>query len=188
MSKHFEGKFEVEFKYRLNSREGFLSKLQQMKPEVLLENNSEHDCYFDLTNGQLGKDNKSVCIREMHPSGIMLWIVKGPGKDRCEAVNITDAVKAKSMLKTMGFEQVLEMNKTRSIYFVGEYHVTVDHLENIGDFAEVAIMTDDESMLAEYKQQLLSLAQALGLANDQIEHKSYRELYSEQQALATEGF
>lgn len=185
MSKHFEGKFEVEFKYRLNSREGFLSRLQQMKPEVLLENNLEHDCYFDLTNNQLGNENKSVCIREMHPSGIMIWIVKGPGKDRCEAVNIPDAVKAKSMLRTMGFEQVLEMKKTRSIYFVGEYHVTVDHLENIGDFAEVAIMTDDESMLAEYKRQLLCLAQKLGVTNDQIEHKSYRELYSEQQASET---
>jgi len=179
MSKHFEGKFEVELKYRLDSRDQFLSNLQQMNPEVMLENNLEHDCYFDSPKHLLSNESKRVCIREMQPSGIMLWIVKGPDKDRCEAVNITDSVKAKSMLKTMGFEQVLDMRKKRSIYFVGKYHVTVDHLENVGDFAELAIMTDDESMLKEYKLQLLSLAQKLGLTEDQLEFKSYRELYTE---------
>ncbi|MDX1303551.1 class IV adenylate cyclase [Photobacterium sp.] len=177
MSQHFEGKFEVELKYRLNSRERFLFKLHQMSPEVMLENNIEHDCYFDSPKHLLSNESKSICIREMQPSGIMLWIVKGPEKARCEAVNITDAVKAKSMLRTMGFEPVLEMRKKRSIYFLGNYHVTVDHLENIGDFAELAIMTDDASMLEEYKQQLLALAQNLGLTDNQLEQKSYRELY-----------
>ncbi|MGF1761545.1 class IV adenylate cyclase [Photobacterium sagamiensis] len=177
MSEHFEGKFEVELKYRLNSRDRFLSNLHQMSPEVMLENNLEHDCYFDSPKHLLSSESKSVCIREMQPSGIMLWIVKGPEKDRCEAVNITDSVKAKSMLNTMGFKQVLDMKKKRSIYFIGKYHVTVDHLENIGDFAELAIMTDDESMLKEYKQQLLTLAQKLGLTEEQLEFKSYRELY-----------
>ncbi|WP_019616516.1 class IV adenylate cyclase [Psychromonas ossibalaenae] len=179
MNGHFEGKFEVELKYRLNSRESFLSTLDQMNPEIMLENNLEHDCYFDSNLHCLKNENKSVCIREMQPSGIMLWIVKGPQEDRCEALNIADVVKAKSMLTTMGFEAVLEMKKTRSIYFLGEYHITLDYLENIGHFAEFAIMTDDEEMLEEYKQQLLRLAQKFGLGEQQREFKSYRQLYTE---------
>ncbi|WP_051303454.1 class IV adenylate cyclase [Psychromonas aquimarina] len=178
MDTHFQGKFEVELKYRINCRESFLSALEQMNPEVMLENNLEHDCYFDSNLHRLSSDNKSVCIREMQPSGIMLWIVKGPQKDRCEALNITDVAKAKSMLTTMGFEAVLEMKKKRSIYFLGKYHVTLDHLENIGHFAEFAIMTDDQSMLEEYKQQLLQLAQKFGLGEQQQEFKSYRQLYT----------
>ncbi len=178
MNGHFEGKFEVELKYRLNSRESFLSTLKQMNPEIMLENNLEYDCYFDSNSDRLKNENKSVCIREMQPSGIMLWIVKGPQKDRCEALNITDVTKAKSMLITMGFEPVLEMKKRRSIYFLDEYHITLDHLEGIGHFAEFAIMTDDQSMLEGYKQQLLQLAQTFGLDEQQQEFKSYRQLYT----------
>lgn len=176
MTEHFKGKYEVELKYLLTSKTQFLSYLQTMDPEVMLEDNLEHDCYFDFLGSPLKDQNKSVCIREMQPSGIKLWIVKGPEADRCEAVNITDSDKAKSMLLTMGFDLVLELQKTRSIYFIGKFHATVDHLEGLGDFAELAIMTDDESMLAQYKQELLDLAAKLGLNDTQLEHRSYREM------------
>ncbi|MEH6530922.1 MAG: class IV adenylate cyclase [Photobacterium frigidiphilum] len=176
MTEHFKGKYEVELKYRLTSKKQFLSYLQAMNPEVMLEDNLEHDCYFDCVSNPLKNQNKSVCIRDMQPSGIKLWIVKGPEADRCEAVNITDSDKAKSMLLTMGFNLVLELRKTRSIYFIGKFHATVDHLEGLGDFAELAIMTDDESMLAQYKQELLELAAKLGLTDAQLESRSYREM------------
>ncbi|RTR34788.1 class IV adenylate cyclase [Shewanella atlantica] len=176
MTEHFKGRYEVEFKYRLPSRVQFLSRLKSMRPEIMLEDNLEHDSYFDLPGGELKSQNKSVCIRNMQPSGIKLWIVKGPEADRCEAVNITDVEKACSMLQTMGFTRVLEMKKTRSIYFLGEFHATVDHLEGIGDFAELAIMTDDEHRLSGYREQLLELAATLGLDSSQLETRSYREL------------
>lgn len=176
MTEHFKGKYEVELKYRLTSKKQFLSYLYAMNPEVMLKDNLEHDCYFDFLGSPLKDQNKSVCIREMQPSGIKLWIVKGPEADRCEAVNITDSDKAKSMLLTMGFHLVLELQKTRSIYFIGKFHATVDHLEGLGDFAELAIMTDEESMLAQYKQELLDLAVKLGLNDTQLEHRSYREM------------
>lgn len=173
---HFNGKFEVELKYRLTDREMFWARLHAKSPEVMLEDNLEHDCYFDSPSASLKSEHKSLCIREMQPSGIMLWIVKGPEKDRCEAVNITDATKAKSMLHTLGYECVLEMKKRRSIYFLGEFHLTVDHLEGLGDFAELAIMTNDESLLAMYEVKLLQLAEDLGLSETQREFLSYREL------------
>lgn len=173
---HFKGKFEVELKYRLPSRVAFLQTLSTIEHEVMLENNIERDCYFDNRKQPLSEQNKSICIREMEPSGIKLWIVKGPERDRCEATNITNAKNAKSMLETMGFKPVLKMEKQRSIYFVGQFHITVDHLEGIGDFAEFAIMTDDEHMLENYRDELIRLAEKFRLSANDLEHKSYREL------------
>ncbi|MGI2066847.1 class IV adenylate cyclase [Shewanella sp. MF08487] len=173
---HFSGKFEVELKYRLVDRDTFFAVLQTRNPEVMLEDNLEHDCYFDLASHSLISGYKSLCIREMQPSGIMLWIVKGPEKDRCEAVNITDATKAKSMLHTLGYECVLEIKKRRSIYFLGKFHLTLDYLDGLGDFAELAIMTDDEALLPEFEAQLLQLATDLGLCEAQRELLSYRQL------------
>ena len=177
---HFQGKYEVELKYRIDSKSVFLELLRLMPHEVMLEDNIESDWYFDSSDKGLHAENKSVCIRTMEPSGIKLWIVKGPESDRCEATNITDASKARSMFKTMGFEVVLKAEKTRSIYFVGDFHITVDSLMGIGDFAEFAIMTDDESMLSAYKVELEALANKFGLTETALQAKSYKQMFVEQ--------
>lgn len=183
---HFQGRYEVELKYRLDDRPAFISALKTLDPEVMLENNLEQDSYFDTPEPTLATEGKSLVIRTMQPSGIKLWIVKGPERDRCEAVNITDADKAASMLQSLGYQQVLAISKLRSIYFVGPFHVTLDHLDGLGDFAELAIMTDDETLLPSYRQQLQDLATRLGLSSRQLETRSYRTLCEQSLTLNSE--
>ncbi|WP_376867406.1 class IV adenylate cyclase [Aeromonas veronii] len=175
---HFQGRFEVEFKYKLTDRPAFLKALLALNPEIMLEDNLEQDRYFDTPDNALAQAGKSLVIRTMQPSGIQLWIVKGPEMDRCEAVTINDADKAVSMLLTINYRQILVITKRRSIYFIGPFHVTLDHLAGIGDFAELAIMTDDEERLPAFRQQLLALADQLGLSPDAQAPRSYRTLYT----------
>ena len=80
------------------------------------------------------------------------------------------------MVHTLGYPPVLTIHKRRSIYFVGPFHITLDHLAGVGDFAELAIMTDDEAALPAYREQLLALATTLGLDPGQRESRSYRTL------------
>ncbi|MEL0608986.1 class IV adenylate cyclase [Vibrio echinoideorum] len=176
---HFKGKYEVELKYRLSSKSEFLKTLNLIPHEVMLQDNLECDWYFDSPDRSLQAQNKSLCIRTMKPSGIKLWIVKGPEPDRCEATNITDATNAKSMLENLGYEVILKAQKTRSIYFVGEFHITVDSLAGIGDFAEFAIMTNDESKLSAYKDELELLASQFGLSQSALQTKSYKQMFEE---------
>ncbi|WP_375748619.1 class IV adenylate cyclase [Vibrio sp. HN007] len=175
---HFKGKYEVELKYRLQSKSAFLQVLSNIPHEVMLQDNIENDWYFDRPDKPLEAENKSLCIRTMEPSGIKLWIVKGPEADKCEATNITDVVNARSMLETMGYNVVLKAQKVRSIYFVGDFHITVDTLEGIGDFAEFAIMTDDESKLSTYKVELEVLATKFGLTQSDLQTKSYKQMFA----------
>ncbi|MCC5515521.1 class IV adenylate cyclase [Vibrio splendidus] len=179
---HFKGKYEVELKYRLSSKSEFLKTLNLIAHEVMLQDNQECDWYFDSPDRSLQAQNKSLCIRTMEPSGIKLWIVKGPESDRCEATNITDASNAKSMLENLGYEVILKAQKTRSIYFVGEFHITVDSLAGIGDFAEFAIMTDDESKLSVYKSELELLANKFGLTESELQTQSYKQMFEEMNA------
>ncbi|MBY7957245.1 class IV adenylate cyclase [Vibrio fluvialis] len=174
---HFSGRYEVELKYRIASKAQFLKQLSQIPHDIMLEDNYERDDYFDTPQRTLREQSKALCIRDMQPSGNRLWIVKGPGDDRCQATNITDVEAAKSMLVTLGYECVLTMQKTRSIYFVGDFHITVDVLPGIGEFAEFAIMTDDDSALEQYRAQILELAAKFGLTEQQREHRSYRTLF-----------
>ncbi|MNJ31400.1 CYTH domain protein [compost metagenome] len=81
---------------------------------------------------------------------------------------------------------MLTIDKRRSIYFLGPFHVTVDHLAGIGDFAELAIMTDEETALPVYREQLLALATRLGLGPEMRETRSYRTLYEQSAHLLQE--
>ncbi|UGA53380.1 class IV adenylate cyclase [Vibrio sp. VB16] len=177
---HFKGKFEVELKYRIASKSEFLEVLESMEHEVMLQDNVESDWYFDTCDHDLKSQNKSLCIREMEPSGIKLWIVKGPEEDCCQATNITDANNARQMLNTLGYDVVLKLNKIRSIYFVDKFHITVDHLHGLGEFAEFAIMTDDAGLLEGYRTELIGLASKFGLTDTELEHKPYRCLQLEE--------
>ena len=179
---HFQGKYEVELKYRLQSKSELLEALSHIPHEVMLQDNVESDWYFDSPDKTLQAQNKSVCIRTMEPSGIKLWIVKGPESDRCEATNITDAESALSMLKTMGYEVTLKAKKIRSIYFIGKFHITVDSLDGIGEFAEFAIMTDIESKLEVYRVELEELASRFGLTESALQTKSYKQMFAEKDA------
>ena len=139
MTTHFQGRFEVEFKYRLTDSAAFLRALEALGPELMVADNHEQDCYFDTADRALAREQKSLVIRTMAPSGIRLWIVKGPGPDRCEAVNITDADKAASMVRTLGYQPVLTIDKRRSIYFLGPFHVTVALLGKVRISGEILL-------------------------------------------------
>ncbi|KIO34989.1 class IV adenylate cyclase [Shewanella sp. cp20] len=173
---HFEGKYEVELKYRLQDREAFLNQLRRLPHQIMLEDNVEFDRYYDTEEGCLAKEEKYLILREMRPSNIKLWIVKGPGDKQCQATRIDNIDNAAAMLENLGYGVVLRLTKTRSIYFIDQYHVTVDTLNGLGDFAELAIMTDDETQLADFERGLISLAEQLGLSEDDGETASYREL------------
>ncbi len=74
---HFKGKFEVELKYRLASKSAFLDVLGSIEHEVMLQDNIESDCYFDTKEQHLLTQNKSLCIREMEPSGYQVMDSEG---------------------------------------------------------------------------------------------------------------
>src|SRR5690606_17571075 len=70
MTTHFQGRFEVEFKYRLTDSAAFVHTLTALGPEVMVADNHEQDCYFDTADGALAREEKSLIIRTMAPSGI----------------------------------------------------------------------------------------------------------------------
>lgn len=174
---HFQGRFEVEFKYRIPARAPLLARLHALGCETMLEDNREEDCYFDYPDGSLARADQSLCIRTMSPSGIKLLILKGPGADRCEATRIEDADKACSIFIALGYRPWLRLTKLRSIYFLGPYHITLDSLAGLGEFAEIAIMTDHEADLPRLRGELLALAARLELDPAWQETGSYRSLW-----------
>ena len=89
---------------------------------------------------------------------------------------IEDAEKTVSMFTTLGYHCILNYTKSREIYFLDEFHITIDKLDKLGSFAEFAIMTDDQSKLSLYADQLKHLAAKFGFTEKDLEKNNYKTL------------
>ena len=173
---HFHGRFEVERKYRVDLLEPIRSEVLSMGAAPFTLGNRETDIFLDQSDGRLAANGQQQVLRLMQPSGRVLWICKGPGSDRCVAMDLDDSDKALEMLSALGYVETGRLAKDRDIYFLGDFHITLDQLDGLGCFVEIAVMTDDADSLQEWAERVDAFAGTLGLKPSQIEHRSYRSM------------
>ena len=114
---HFKGRFEVERKFRVDDITPLLHRLEQLAAVPFTLGNSETDVFLDLSDGRLEANNQFQTLRQMLPSGRVLWISKGPQKDECIAMDLPDFEKALSMLRSLGFEEKRKIHKKARYLF-----------------------------------------------------------------------
>ncbi|WP_227257994.1 class IV adenylate cyclase [Kangsaoukella pontilimi] len=173
---HFRGRYEVERKFRVPETAPVRQRLQEFGAVPFTLGNTETDIFLDLSDGRLERNHQFHTLRAMQPSGRVLWISKGPAKDACVAMDLPDFDKALAMLSSLGFQEKRRITKRRDIYFHGDFHVTLDHVDGLGAFVEVAVMTDDEDRLPALRLGVQDAVTELGLAAHQEEYRSYREM------------
>lgn len=137
MTTHFLGKYEIELKFKIKDIREFRNTLLSLHPKAFVFENNKYDIYYDDPFASLHKRNMSMMLRSMSPSGINLWIVKGPEERPCEAVNIESFEKTDSMLHTLGYIPIHHVNKTRSIYFLDQFHSTLYYISMLGHYVEI---------------------------------------------------
>jgi adenylate cyclase class 2 len=172
----FIGRYEVERKYRVAELDPLRSKVLSIGAVPFTVGNRETDIFLDLPDGRLAANGQQQVMRLMQPSDRVLWICKGPGADRCVAMDLDGWDKAREMLSALGFVETGRLAKDRDIYFVDDFHVTLDHLDGLGSFAEVAVMTDDANSLPFWATRIGEFADRLGLDAAQAEERSYRAM------------
>ncbi len=173
---HFRGRFEVEKKFRVADLEAVRARLTAGNAVVFTLGNRETDVFLDLADGRLEANNQFHTLRHMQPSGRVLWISKGPRRDECIAMDLPEFDKALAMLTSLGFRETRRIAKRRDIYFLGDLHVTLDRVDGLGAFVEVAAMTDDEGALPRLGEFVRDAAERLGLDAAAEETRSYREM------------
>ena len=173
---HFKGRYEVERKFRVDDLENIRSRLLDQGAVGFSIGNSETDSFFDLKDKRLAENNQFQILRQMSPSGRVLWISKGPGRDECVAMDLSDFDKARSMLLSLGYKETLQIRKQRDIYFIDEFHATLDQVAELGTFVELAVMSDNKSELPALRKRVQDMANQLGLQEYTEETSSYRQM------------
>ncbi len=173
---HFSGRFEAERKYSVSNLDEFRRLLAEAGAVPFALENLETDIFMDTEAGLLQSTGRQMVLRHMNPSNRVLWIIKGPRKDECVAVDMSDFTKARAMFVLLGYRETGRLEKFRDIYFVGTMHITLDRIPGLGDFVEVSAMTDDEAALELLQRDIKRLAGRFGLTSKDRETRSYREL------------
>ncbi|WP_258570762.1 class IV adenylate cyclase [Flavimaribacter sediminis] len=176
---HFVGKFEVERKFAVDDLTATRERLRALEAVAFTLGNRETDVFLDTADRRLSKNGQQQVVRLMEPSQRVLWISKGPGADACVAMDLEGFDKALVILMSLGFEETGRLVKDRDIYFVGDFHVTLDRVPNLGSFVELAVMTDDEASLSFWASRIDAFAEKLQLRQSALQTRSYRSMLSE---------
>ena len=174
---------EVEVKYKVEEIESILKKLEEMNAKIE-EEVIEEDHYFNHPCRDFKNTDEALRIR-IRSNSIELTY-KGPKisnktKSRIEvSVILNDSFDSiLKLLEYLGFTKIAVVRKHRKVYKLGDYKISLDIVEPLGNFVEIELRTQKET-LHDAELRVLELARKLGLKGKPI-LKSYLELLLEKE-------
>ncbi len=138
----------------------------------------EHDIYYNAPHRDFGQTDEAVRVRYTDNHAVVTY--KGPkikksGLKAREELNfaVESGKTFETMLDRLGFTRTLEVNKWREMYTVGNATVSLDSVDGLGTFAEIEVMTGNES--DNPAEQIRKIAEDIGMDGEPI-LESYLEL------------
>lgn len=146
------------------------------------------DYYFSSPIHDFAITDEAVRVRQIHTESgneKTELTYKGPKqgnsmKIREEiTVKTSDGTNAKKFLHCLGFNLFAVVKKKRMNWFVSNFAISVDEVEDLGSFLEIEILTptDNSEIIRKNKEQIINLVKKI-LPNwsGEDERKSYLEL------------
>ncbi len=179
---------EVEYKYAVSSVKTLQADLQRINAKFI-ETVHQEDLYFDHFLDDFRKKDIAFRIRK---SGLVSWLTyKGPNQDAVgkirdeHEVQLENPAAADTLQKILvgaGFRPLSPVQKSRQRYHVMvdsmEVEFCLDEVDGLGAFAEIEILVEEQSQVAQAKATITKLAQQFSLS--QPIRTSYLDLLLEQ--------
>jgi adenylate cyclase, class 2 len=138
----------------------------------------EHDVYYNAPHRDFGITDEAVRVRYTDNHAVVTY--KGPkikkfGLKAREELNfaVESGETFEKMLDRLGFSKTLEVNKWRETYKVGTALVSLDQVDGLGTFAEIEVITENET--DNPTARIEKIAQAIGVVGEPI-LESYLEM------------
>ena len=170
---------EVETKLKINNIEQMEERLKGLKCMYKGEK-TELDLYFDHHDTQIFRNGGALRVRDA--DGKYRLTYKGPKKDdettsREEIeIGIESAREMQKILAELGFYVLCEVKKQRKTYLLRDLVITLDEVEDLGEFIEVEGKASNEEAYMKKKKEIFMLLNELELSSEKISQKSYLEM------------
>lgn len=177
------GGIEVEQKFRLDDVAALEKRLMESGASFV-SNQEEVDTYLRHPSRDFSQTDEALRIRQIGDWAVITYKgprKKGPVKVRKE-IEIPIVQKTLGMWldvwQSLGFEEVAQVRKTRRAFKLEHkgrrFTITLDHVKDIGDFAEVELLVVDHAQADLAAEAIQDVAALLEL--HEIERRSYLSL------------
>ncbi|MHA1297852.1 MAG: class IV adenylate cyclase [Candidatus Helarchaeota archaeon] len=176
---------EVEIKAYLNETKE-IESLEQHLIQIgakFLKTIGQTDIYFQHPKKDFRKSDEALRIRTEGDMCILTY--KGPkleskSKTREEIeVHFTDKQKMLKILENLGFWAVFKVKKIRKLFLLNDIKISIDKVENLGNFIELETDVENEEKITEAVNILIEKIKLLGISENKLERRSYLELLLE---------
>ncbi len=135
---------EIEAKLKVDSTGEIEERLVQLGAEFLQEQ-LQKDCYYDNSDANLIKTDRALRLRcQMAAQQEKFFLTykgqkeKDKFKKRQEIeIEVADIDSTQRLLSALGYEKVLEVEKKRRVWRLGDCIVALDQLPLLGSFVEI---------------------------------------------------
>ena len=169
---------EVEIKLNIPNVEAIHNKLRELGAKKIGDEFND-DTYLNHPNRDFKSTDEALRIRKVNSKTELTY--KGPklnekSKTR-EEIN-TEIIEDNilDIFQKLNFIVGGRVRKSREKWILNDVAISIDDVENLGDFIEFEILSSSEDMVDEIVNQLYDLASKLGLDPNLQITKSYLEL------------
>ena len=135
---------------------------------------AEGDVFFDHPNLHLQDEDRRLRLRFRDEGGVQELTYKSPremhgvDKVRREITAVLVSGPIEELIAELGFRRIRKFVKLREVFVLGEFEVSLDHLDGAGWFCEIEALAPDADIDA--------VAYTLGLRPRQLEPRTYSEI------------
>ncbi|MCH8908051.1 MAG: class IV adenylate cyclase [Candidatus Heimdallarchaeota archaeon] len=136
------------------------------------------DYYFQHPNRNFSKTDEALRMRKTENYTELTY--KGPklttkSKSRLELTAQLMDDKIIDILKELGFNQTGLVGKKREMWELDDVTISLDEVENLGEFVELEIILDSKDEIAQIELKLCKMSKRIGIKQAQI-RTSYLQL------------
>ncbi|MHA2100815.1 MAG: class IV adenylate cyclase [Candidatus Kariarchaeaceae archaeon] len=169
---------EVEIKLACDDPESVITKLKEMGAEQV-NNESNMDIYFNHPVRDFGSTDEALRIREVNSQVELTY--KGPkfdskSKTREEITIPVESLEIKDVFYRLNFPVGGIVNKKRDNWTIDNVKISIDQVENLGDYVELEISSNNNENIEYDRSILYRIATSLGLNPENQIRESYLEL------------
>lgn len=184
-----QGMIEIEVKVKVKQPERIKHYLDVLGHKFLKKERQE-DTYFKSSFRNFEGTGEILRVRKRIPGSDVVTF-KGPKlKSEVKAreeieVNIENSSEAMKLLKKLGYEPWITIEKERETYQFNKFTVSLDKVKDLGHFMEIETKIEGIQSRLEVEQKILNLLNKIGISKNLIERKTYLELILEKHKSAS---
>jgi adenylate cyclase class 2 len=138
---------------------------------------AEGDVFFDHPQLHLQDEDRRLRLRFRDEGGVQELTYKSPremqgvDKVRREITAVLVSGPVEELIAELGFRRIRKFVKLREVYVLGEFEISIDHLDGSGWYCEIEALTATADIDA--------MAYQLGFRPRQLEPRTYSEIVDE---------